>query len=72
MPITSLTVVMPSIRIQWRREAEALAGQKRTPDIRALSPALAAAQPGDQVMLTVARGAQHLTVRVTLGELPGS
>lgn len=34
--------------------------------------AFAAAQPGDQVTLTVARGIEHLTVKVRLGELPGS
>jgi S1-C subfamily serine protease len=48
------------------------AGQERTPDTQALSRALAAAQPGEQVTLTVARGTEHLTVQVTLGELPGS
>ena len=35
------------------------AGQARTPDSRALSQTLAAARPGDQITLTVARGAQH-------------
>jgi S1-C subfamily serine protease len=53
-------------------------GGTQTPDATALSEALAAARPGDQVTLTVIRGAQaqgttqELTVRVTLGELPGS
>lgn len=48
------------------------AGQERTPDAQALSQALAAARPGDQVTLTFARGGQQLTVTVTLGELVGS
>jgi S1-C subfamily serine protease len=48
------------------------AGQARTPDAQALSQALAAARPGDQITLAVARGTQHLTVKITLGELPGS
>ena len=48
------------------------AGQERTPDTQVLSRALAAAQPGDQVTLTVAPGTERLTVKVTLGELPGS
>jgi S1-C subfamily serine protease len=47
-------------------------GGTPTPDATALSQALAAARPGDQVTLTVTRGGQDLTVRVTLGELPGS
>jgi S1-C subfamily serine protease len=55
-------------------------GGAQTPDATALSEALAAARPGDQVTLTVIRGApgqaqgttQELTVHVTLGELPGS
>jgi hypothetical protein len=34
--------------------------------------AFAAARPGDQVTLTVACGTEHLTVKVRLGELPGS
>jgi hypothetical protein len=32
---------------------------------------VAAADPGEQLTLTVARGAQELTVKLTLGELPG-
>jgi S1-C subfamily serine protease len=55
-------------------------GGTQTPDATALSEALAAARPGDQVTLAVSRGAagqaqgatQELTVHVTLGELPGS
>jgi S1-C subfamily serine protease len=43
-----------------------------TPDPQALAGALAAAQPGDQLTLAVVRGAQELTVRLTLGELPGT
>ena len=48
------------------------AGNTRTPDAPTLSQALAAAHPGQDVTLTVTRGTQDLTVRVTLGELPGS
>ena len=51
-------------------------GPAPTPDAPALSQALAAARPADQVTVTVTRGTggtpQELTVRVTLGELPGS
>ena len=48
------------------------AGQEQTPDTQALSRALAAAQPGAQVTLTVARGTGYLTVKVTLSEPPVS
>ena len=48
------------------------AGQARTPDSQVLSQTLAAARPGDEITLTVARGAEHLTVKLTFGELPGS
>jgi S1-C subfamily serine protease len=47
-------------------------GRAQTPDATALSQALAAAQPGEKVPVTVARGGHDLTVQVTLGELPGS
>lgn len=47
------------------------AGGTPTPDTQALAALLAAARPGDQVTLSVVRGAQELTVKVTLGELPG-
>jgi S1-C subfamily serine protease len=43
-----------------------------TPDTQALAGTLAAAHPGDQLTLSVVRGAQELTVRLTLGELPGN
>ena len=43
-----------------------------TPDTQALAGALAAAHPGGQLTLSVVRGAQALTVKLTLGELPGS
>jgi S1-C subfamily serine protease len=43
-----------------------------TPDTQALAGVLAAARPGDQSTLSVARGTQELTVTVTMGELPGS
>jgi hypothetical protein len=48
------------------------AGRRPTPDAQALAGMLAAARPGDQVTLSVVRGAQELTVKVTLGELPGN
>jgi len=48
------------------------AGGTPTPDTQALAALLAAARPGDQVTLSVVRGAQELTVKVTLGDLPGS
>jgi S1-C subfamily serine protease len=43
-----------------------------TPDTTALTQALAAAEPGDQVTVTISRDGQDRDVRVTLGELPGS
>jgi S1-C subfamily serine protease len=43
-----------------------------TPDTQALAGALAAAHPGDQITLSVVRGPQELTVKLTLGELPGN
>ena len=43
-----------------------------TPDTQALAGTLAAAHPGDQLTLTVGRGAKELTVKLTLGELPGT
>jgi S1-C subfamily serine protease len=43
-----------------------------TPDTAALAQVLAAAEPGQSVTLAVARDGQQRTVRVTLGELPGS
>ena len=48
------------------------AGPTPTPDTTALSQALAGAQPGDTITMTITRGTQDQTVRVTLGELPGS
>ena len=48
------------------------AGGAPTPDPQALAGALAAAHPGDPITLSVVRGAQDLTVKVTLGELPVS
>jgi putative serine protease PepD len=47
-------------------------GRSETQDTTALSQALAAAQPGDKVAVTVSRDGQDRTVQVTLGELPGS
>jgi S1-C subfamily serine protease len=47
-------------------------GRSQTPDTTALSQALAAAQPGDKVTVTVSRDGQDRTVQVTLEELPGS
>ncbi len=48
------------------------AGDQETRDTTALSQVLAAAQPGDQVTVTVSRDGQERTVDVTLGELPGA
>ena len=48
------------------------AGGTPTPDPQALAGVLAAAHPGDQLTLSVERGGQDLTVKLTLGELPGS
>ncbi len=48
------------------------AGGTPTPDTQALAGVLAAADPGEQVTLSVTRGAQELTVKLTLGELPGN
>jgi S1-C subfamily serine protease len=47
-------------------------GREPTPDAESLTRALAGAQPGQSVTLTVARGDQTLTTGVRLGELPGS
>ena len=43
----------------------------QTPDTTALTQALAAARPGDQVTVTVSRDGRDRTVQVTLGELGG-
>jgi S1-C subfamily serine protease len=47
-------------------------GDTQTQDTTALSQALAAARPGDNVTLTISRGGQDRAVQLTLGELPGS
>jgi S1-C subfamily serine protease len=47
-------------------------GRTATPDTAALAQALAVAEPGQSVTLTMTRDGQQQTVRVTLGELPGS
>ncbi len=46
-------------------------GRTPTPDTESLTQALAAARPGQPVTLTIARYGQTLTIKVTLGELPG-
>ena len=48
------------------------AGGTPVPDPQALAGVLAAARPGDQLTVSVERGGQELTVKLTLGELPGS
>ena len=48
------------------------AGGTPTPDTQALAGILAAAHPGEQITLSITRGAQELTVQLTLGELPGN
>ena len=47
-------------------------GGVQTPETTALTQALAAAEPGDKVSVTISRDGQDRDVRVTLGELPGS
>src|SRR6266496_1058235 len=47
-------------------------GGAQTTDTTALSQALAAAEPGDKVTVTINRDGQDRSVQVTLGELPGS
>ncbi len=42
-----------------------------TPDTQALAEVLATARPGDQITLSVIRATQQLTVKLTLGQLPG-
>jgi S1-C subfamily serine protease len=44
----------------------------QTTDTAALSQALAAAEPGDKVTVTISRDGHDRNVQVTLGELPGS
>jgi S1-C subfamily serine protease len=48
------------------------AGGTPTPDTQALAGVLAAADPGDQITLSVTRGGQDLDVKLTLGQLPGN
>ena len=43
-----------------------------TRDPQALAGALATADPGDQITLSITRETQRLTVNLTLGELPGN
>jgi putative serine protease PepD len=43
-----------------------------TPDTQALAEVLATARPGDQITLSVIRATQQLTVKLTLGQLPGA
>ena len=47
-------------------------GGVQIPDTTALTQALAAAEPGDQVTVTISRDGQDRDIPVTLGELPGS
>ena len=47
-------------------------GGAQTTDTTALSQALAAAEPGDPVTVTISRDGQDRSVQVKLGELPGS
>jgi S1-C subfamily serine protease len=49
-----------------------LAGAAPTPTAEALSQALAAMRPGQTITTGIIRDQQSLTVRVTLGQLPGS
>ena len=43
-----------------------------TPDTQALAGVLAAADPGDQITLSVTRDGQEQTIKLTLGELPAT
>ena len=47
-------------------------GGAQTHDTTALTQALAAADPGDKVTVTISRDGQDQDVQMTLGELPGS
>jgi len=47
-------------------------GSAQTPDTTALTAALAAAEPGDEVTVTISRASHDQDVQVTLGELAGS
>jgi S1-C subfamily serine protease len=47
-------------------------GETPIPDTQSLMEALATAQPGQSVTVTVSRDSQPLHLRLTLGELPGS
>ena len=47
------------------------AGGTPTPDTQALAGVLAAADPGDQLTLSVTRAGQAIDVKLTLGQLPG-
>lgn len=47
-------------------------GPAPTPDAGALPQALAAAHPGQQAEVTIARAGQARAIRVTLGTLPGT
>jgi S1-C subfamily serine protease len=71
--IVAVTSGGPAARAGLRPgDAITSAGGTPTPDTTALAEALAAAHPGQQLPITVTRGGEPLTVRVTLGELPGS
>jgi S1-C subfamily serine protease len=49
-----------------------LAGGRADPTAEALSQPLAAMRPGQTITTGIIRDQQSLTVRVTLGQLPGS
>jgi S1-C subfamily serine protease len=71
--IVSVTSGGPADRAALRAgDVIQAAGGTRTPDTQALAGVLAAAQPGDEITLSVIRGGQELTLKLTLGELPGN
>ena len=71
--IVSVTSGGPADRAGLRAgDVIAAAGGTPTPDTQELAGVLAAAEPGDQVTLSVARAGQELSVKITLGELPAS
>jgi S1-C subfamily serine protease len=71
--IVSVTPGGPAARAGLRAgDVITSAGRTPTPDTAALAQALATAEPGQAVTLTVTRDGQPRNVQVTLGELPGS
>ena len=71
--IVAVTSGGPADRARLREgDVIQAAGGTPTPDTQALAGVLAAADPGDQITLSVTRGGQDLDVKLTLGQLPGN